>query len=178
MPKRKSKCVKEEKPVFTFRQMERVVDLIDRQARLIAGERFLPVDPYVYAKNTNKKSFFIANADVTLYSVTLDALPPAINTYNCEDVEIYVDGVVGLYYPDHHLFRYRIYLNQTMYAQYNNNTRTIIINNIPITTILDMENHRYIYREGPNSPNYATSSPVDYHRDYPDPGENCKNVFD
>ena len=165
----KSKCQKEDntKPVFTFQQMERVVDLIDRQARLIAGERFLPVDEYVYAKNENKTSLFVANAEVTLYTLTLDALKPAIDTYNCQDVEIYVDGVVGVYYPIFSSIRYRIYLNQTMYAKYDNNTRTVTINNIPLSTILDMESLNYISRESSGSTNFYTKYPIDYHRDYP-----------
>ena len=61
MPKhrcKREKCTDVDKPVFTFRQMERVVDLIDRQARLLTGEKRLPADDYVYAKNEGLATIF------------------------------------------------------------------------------------------------------------------------
>ena len=161
----KSKCQREDdtKQVFTFHQMERVVDLIDRQARLIAGERFLPVDAYVYAKNyhfdyTGLNYDSISNT----YYFTLYALEPAILNYLYHKKYKYTDGTIGFYKTFTGADRYRIYLDQTQYAEYNPNTLMMTFYNIPNSTVTDMYNLGYIESEVGQ---FFTENPVDYHRD-------------
>ena len=160
-----------ERPVFTFRQMERVVDLIDRQARLIAGERFLPVDAYVYAKNDYfEHTYFIYDPAYDAYNFTLHAREPAIVNYNTYGIDTYIDGVVGIYRNPNGAVRYRFYLGYYYHAKYNPTDVTITFYTIPKSTILDMKDLGYIQVDPDNENNYLAPYPVDYHRDYV-PGE-------
>ena len=152
--------------------MERVVDLIDRQARLLTGEERLPADDYVYAKNEGGDTYFIFNHDSDTYEFTLKARYPAIdNYYKYGKGQEYRDGVVGVYF----LFgadRYRIYLeNTTMYAKFNPNDAdhaesTVTFYNIPVSTIVKLYDGGYIDHHGFDPYKYYTKDPVDYHRDY------------
>ena len=160
----KSKCQKEDntKPVFTFQQMERIVDLIDRQASLLAN-RYLLANDYVYAKNESPYStYFIYKPDAT-YHFTLHAMYPAVDNYLNHNISTYTDGTVGVYRSLIGGFRYRIYLDQTMYAKYDHNTLTMTFYNIPHATVVDMYNLGYISTTG--TADFYTSSPVDYHRE-------------
>jgi hypothetical protein len=169
-----------EKPVFTFRQMERVVDLIDRQARLFTGEKVLPADDYVYAKNEgevfegevfeDENTIFYYDSNSNTYYFTLKARYPAIYNYLLYKKRDYTDGVVGVYFNAAH--RYRIYLENTdMYAKFNPNDAnldesTVTFYNIPPDDIKLMYDNEFIYKLEYDSYDYYTKSPVDYHRDY------------
>jgi hypothetical protein len=174
MPKRRHRTKVTEKPVFTFRQMERVVDLIDRQAQLLTGEKVLPADDYVYAKNDyNESTIFIHNPKNNTYYFTLKARYPAIdNYYKYGKGQEYRDGVVGVYYA-FGTFRFRIYLENTpMYAKFNPNDAnhaesTITFYNIPASIVLDMNDRGYVEATSESHVNYYTNDPVDYFRDYP-----------
>ena len=170
---KREKCKVTEKPVFTFRQMERVVDLIDRQARLLTGEKRLPADDYTYAKNEGKNTNFYYDPASNTYYFTLNARYPAIENYydHDEKVQEYTDGVVGVYYKIQSI-RYRISLENTnIYAKFNPNDvnpddSTVTFYNIPVSTILDMFERGYIHLLGYNPYDYYTTNPVDYHRDH------------
>jgi hypothetical protein len=173
MPKRRHRTKVTEKPVFTFRQMERVVDLIDRQARLITGEKVLPVDEYVYAKNEGVDTYFIFNHDSETYYFTIKARKPAINNYYIYNKgQEYKDGIVGVYNNNSGAVRGRIYLeNTSMYAKFNPNDAnpdesTVTFYNIPISNIVHLYESGYIKHHNYDPYNYYTDDPVDYHRDY------------
>jgi hypothetical protein len=175
MPKRhhrNKKCKATEKPVFTFRQMERVVDLIDRQARLLTGEKVLPSDDYVYAKNeANETTYFYYDSASNTYYTTLKARYPAIDNYLLYKKDTYTDGVIGVYkYLG--TARYRIYLENTnIYAKFklddtNPDASTITFYNIPVDDIEDMYTIGYIQQHEYFPFDYYTHNPVDYHRDH------------
>jgi hypothetical protein len=172
MSKRHHRTKVTDKPVFTFRQMERVVDLIDRQARLLTGEKVLPADDYTYAKNENENTDFNFNYESDTYEFTLKARYPAIDNYLFYKKVDYTDGVVGVYRNNNGYNRYRIYLDNTnMYAKFNPNDAnlnesTITFYNIPVSTIVEMYDGGYIEHYGFDPYKYYTKDPVDYHRDY------------
>jgi hypothetical protein len=170
MPKRRHRTKVTEKPVFTFRQMERVVDLIDRQARLLTGEKVLPSDDYVYAKNQHEFTYFYYDSTSNTYYFTLKARYPAIENYYVYNREpYYTDGVVGVYY----IFgaaRYRIVLSDYVYAKFNPDdanpdNSTITFYNISATDIKNMYDQGYIGLSD-DSKKYISRSSVDYHRDH------------
>ena len=175
MPKhrcKREKCTDVGKPVFTFRQMERVVDLIDRQARLINGEKRLPADDYVYAKNeANEATYFYYDPTSGTYYTTLKARYPAIDNYLLYKKDTYTDGVIGVYFILG-TERYRISLENTdMYAKFNLNDAnpaesTVTFYNISATDIKNMYDKKYINEISQNPPKYKSNSSVDYHRDY------------
>jgi hypothetical protein len=175
MPKRRhrSKTSKTtEKPVFTFRQMERVVDLIDRQARLLTGEKRLPSDDYTYAKNEGVVTIFYYDSASNTYYFTLKARYPAIeNYYDHGKGQEYKDGTVGVYLNNSGAIRYRIYLEDSnMYAKFNPNDAnhaesTITFYNIPRSTVLNMNKLGYIKKVEGHDTDYFTNHPVDYFRD-------------
>jgi hypothetical protein len=151
--------------------MERVVDLIDRQARLITGEERLPVDDYVYAKNEGMFSYFLYDFASGTYYFTLNAKYPAIDNYYEYDKGTYTDGEVGVYLNLPGAIRYRIEIKDNMYAKFNPNdanhtASTITFYNIPVSTVLDMEDKGYIILIGDNPVDYHTRNRIDYHRDY------------
>jgi hypothetical protein len=172
MPKRRHRTKVTEKPVFTFRQMERVVDLIDRQARLLTGEKRLPVDNSVYAKNNEgEDTYFYYDSTSNTYYFTLKARYPAIdNYYEYGKGQEYKDGVVGVYYFLG-TFRYRIDIIGNIYAKFNPNDAnhaesTITFYNIPVSTVLDMNDREFVKHTDDSNVNYYAYYPVDYHRDY------------
>ena len=172
MSKRRHRTKVTEKPVFTFRQMERVVDLIDRQARLLSNEKVLPSDDYTYAKNEGKNTNFYYDPSSNTYYFTLKARYPAIENYYFYKKEpYYTDGVIGVY-SNLYSIRYRIYLENTnMYAKFNPNDAnhaesTITFYNISVDDINNMHKSLYIFDIKSNPNNYYTTNPVDYHRDY------------
>ena len=143
--------------------MERVVDLIDRQARLIAN-RYLPVDEYVYAKNESLEyTGLLYDSSSDTYYFTLYALEPAVLNYLYHNISTYTDGTVGFYRTNAGAYRYRIYLDQTMYAKYDHNTLTMTFYNIPHATVVDMYNLKYI--QVSETGQFFTTTPVDYHRE-------------
>ena len=174
MPKhrcKREKCKDVEKLVFTFRQMERVVDLIDRQARLITGEKVLPADDYVYAKNEGKKTYFLYDSASDTYYFTLDARYPAIDNYILYEKDTYTDGVVGIYETNTGAHRERIHLNNNIYAKFNLNDAkpdesTITFYNIPVSFITYLYKEGKLERSSDNIFDFYNSHPVDYHRDY------------
>jgi hypothetical protein len=171
MPKRRHRTKVTNKPVFTFQQMERVVDLIDRQARLLTGEKVLPSDDYTYAKNEGETTYFYYDSASNTYYTILKARYPAIDNYLLYKKRDYTDGVVGIY-PNVGTFRYRIYLDNTnMYAKFNLNDAnldesTVTFYNIPPDDIKNMHKKLYIFDLKSNPNDYYTNDPVDYHRDY------------
>jgi hypothetical protein len=147
--------------------MERVVDLIDRQARLLTGEKRLPADDYVYAKNEGVNTDFIYDIVSNTYYFTLKAKDPAVINYYKYKKGTYTDGVVGVYLNNSGAIRYRIYLENTnIYAKFNTSDETITFYNVPLSTVFDMEDHGYVEYNFHNPVNYYTEHPVDYHRDH------------
>jgi hypothetical protein len=150
--------------------MERVVDLIDRQARLITGEKRLPVDDYVYAKNQHESTYFRYDPTSGTYYTTLKARYPAIDNYYIFKKDTYTDGVIGVY----HIFglhRYRIGVGDVLYGKYNPNDAdpadsTITFYNIPERIIKEMYEEEYIKESSQNPSDYVSLSQSDYHRDY------------
>jgi hypothetical protein len=146
--------------------MERVVDLIDRQARLITGEKRLPADDYVYAKNEGENTYFYLNHTSNKFDFTLKARYPAIDNYYIYNKEDYTDGVIGIYLTNVGAGRERINLGGDIYGKYNPNDAdpaesTITFYNIPRSIILDLGIEHSPY----NPYDYYTEHPVDYHRD-------------
>ena len=171
MPKRRHRTKVTDKPMFTFRQMERVVDLIDRQARLINGEKRLPADDYVYAKNQHETTYFYYDSVSDTYYTTLKARYPAIDNYLLYEKDTYTDGVIGIYATNTGFSRMRINIDGDMYAKFNLDDAnpaesTVTFYNIPSITIEFLDDIHYL-RHVPDEPNkYYTDAPVDYHRDY------------
>jgi hypothetical protein len=152
--------------------MERVVDLIDRQARLINGEKRLPADDYVYAKNEGEDTYFYYDSASNTYYTTLKARYPAIDNYLLYEKDTYTDGVIGVYLTNNGAYRERIYLENTnMYATFNPNDAnldesTVTFYNIPLSIVTYLYNEENLKRSPDNLVDYYAFNPVDYHRNY------------
>ena len=174
MPKhrcKREKCKVTEKPVFTFRQMERVVDLIDRQARLLTGEKRLPADDYVYAKNQHETTYFYYDSVSDTYYTTLKARYPAIDNYLLYEKDTYTDGVIGIYATNTGFSRMRINIDGDMYAKFNLDDAnpaesTVTFYNIPLSIVTYLYNEENLKRSPDNLVDYYAFNPVDYHRNY------------
>ena len=123
-------------------------------------------------KNDGLATVFYYDSASDTYYFTLKARYPAIeNYYDHGGVQEYTDGTVGVYLTNGGAIRYRIDIKDNMYAKFNPydanpSYSTMTFYNIPVSTVLDMNNLNYIDHVDNNVVDYYTNEPVDYFRNY------------
>lgn len=165
---RKSKCepkVSEcAKPVFTFCQMEEIINLIDRQARIISEYRRPPHRREVmFADNPASVTTTFTLGTDGKYTMSLNATNVAITLYTTRGITTYTDGIIRLVNSTTSGVLPIAMLNNNIVATYvNGTTPQLVFSGIPVSIITNAATNGYLTETTPGV--YTAVGDVNYVR--------------
>lgn len=148
--------------------MERVVDLIDRQARIISNYRrrrpFHPRVKLTFAENTasNLTAFTYVSSSNT-YTATLDASPAAIHLFRSRGIVDYTDGFLNLFNMSNpEVLPINLRVNSIKGTYVDGTIPTIVFTDIPPSVMTNALSNGYVTVTDPNT--YTSIGAVNYIR--------------